>query len=161
MPSRDAQRRAEAALGGAGLEQRFDRHSLVSLRAAVAAHGDRFGLVGDRLADLLLVAHELASNAIQHGGGGGRLRLWCRDGTIYCLVDDSGGGFAGATHAGLLTPQPDAARGRGLWLVRRLADEITIQTGAAGTSVTATIAVNDRPGDGGYSNGGVQSSGMR
>src|SRR5690349_2570692 len=76
-----------------GLEQRFDRTNLVSLRSAVAAHGSALGLAPHRVDDLVLVAHELASNAVRHGGGGGRLRVWRVDGSVYCEVADVGGGF--------------------------------------------------------------------
>src|SRR5690349_7412786 len=76
-----------------GLEQRFDATNLVSLRSAVAAHGSALGLAARQVDDLVLVAHELASNAVRHGGGGGRLRVWRVDGSVYCEVADVGGGF--------------------------------------------------------------------
>ena len=50
-----------------GMEQRFDATSLVSLRSAVAAHGSALGLADGRVADLVLVAHELATNALKYG----------------------------------------------------------------------------------------------
>jgi anti-sigma regulatory factor (Ser/Thr protein kinase) len=125
-----------------GLDQGFDRDSLVSLRSAVAAHGDRLGVNGDRLSDLLLIAHELASNAIIHGGGRGRLRLWGGDGRVHCRVEDRGGGFAAsAAEAGRQTPAIGAANGRGLWLVRQLADHVEIDTDARGTSITAVLEI--------------------
>src|SRR2546430_17013587 len=58
------------------LEQEFDDGSLYALRAAVAAHASRAGLSEGRTGDLVLVVHELAANAIRHGAGHGRLRLW-------------------------------------------------------------------------------------
>lgn len=122
------------------LEQAFGGSTLVALRATVAAHGDRLGAAGPKLDDLLLIAHELATNAIQHGGGRGVLRLW-RDGKVaYCSVRDWGGGF-NAGDAGRQAPAPGAARGRGLWLVRQLADQVAISTGETGTTITATLLV--------------------
>lgn len=148
----DSPRPLQAAGGGTGavderfgLEQPFDRDGLVALRAAVAAHGDRLGVVRDRLTDLQLIAHELASNAIQHGGGRGHLRLWRAGGTAYCRVRDSGGGFAGAAEAGLERPPAGAPSGRGLWLVRQLADEVAIEADSEGTSVTASLRLADGP----------------
>ncbi len=127
------------SVGSTGLDQPFEKGSLVALRSAVAAHGDRLGLAGTQLDDMLLIAHELASNAIQHGGGRGRLWLWRQDGTARCRVVDWGNGLAVGVDAGLTVPTVGAVRGRGLWLVRQLADEVELQTGDGGTSVTATI----------------------
>lgn len=129
------------------LELAFGLENLISLRAAVAAHGDRFGLSSHRLADLLLVAHELASNAIRHGGGSGRLTMWCEGDAAYCRVSDSGGGFSGANEAGLETPIVGAPSGRGLWLVRQLADEVVITSDGNGTTVTALLHVHGRDAD--------------
>jgi anti-sigma regulatory factor (Ser/Thr protein kinase) len=112
---------------------------LALLRGEVAAHGDRLGLPTERLSDLLLVAHEMASNAIQHGGGHGRLHLWCQDGVVYCRVADSGPGFSTALRLGVRAPATGAQRGRGLWLIRQLSDEVDIQTGPGGTVVTIAM----------------------
>jgi serine/threonine-protein kinase RsbW len=125
--------------GESGLEQPFDGGGLVSLRGAVAAHGDRLGLSPERLDDLLLIAHEMASNAIRHGGGRGRLRLWRRRDEVFCRVEDWGRGLAAGLNAGREIPAPGAASGRGLWLIRQLADDVHIRTGPAGTAVTATV----------------------
>lgn len=45
-------------------------------RSAVSAHATHAGLAEGRVYDLVAAAHELAANAVQHGGGAGRLRLW-------------------------------------------------------------------------------------
>src|ERR1700760_3343521 len=72
------------------LEQDFDVGSLFALRAAVSAHAAAAGLTGNRLYDVVTVAHELAANAVRHGAGHGRLRLWVRDGVLHCEVSDDG-----------------------------------------------------------------------
>src|SRR5262249_60052438 len=51
------------------LDQLFDSEGLYGLRSAVAAHGSAFGLSEPSVSDLVLVAHELATNAVRHGGG--------------------------------------------------------------------------------------------
>jgi anti-sigma regulatory factor (Ser/Thr protein kinase) len=114
-----------------GLEQRFDATNLVSLRSAVAAHGSALGLPASRVHDLVLVAHELASNAVRHGGGSGRLRVWRLDGSVYCEVADAGGGFLFSNPE--RRPDVNATGGRGLWIIARLADDVRVESGEQGT----------------------------
>ncbi len=123
------------------LDQPFERDSLVSLRSAVAAHASRLGLRDDLVDHVVLVAYELASNAVRHGAGHGRLRLVAVDGAIGCTVTDEGGGFPDAEHAGLARPEPTASGGRGLWLVRCLADTVEIRSDATGTTVDVRFAL--------------------
>src|SRR5438477_7936460 len=72
------------------LDQAFDGDSLFALRATVAAHGSRAGLSGGRTRDLVLAVHELAANAVRHGAGRGRLRLWTAPDRVRCEVTDGG-----------------------------------------------------------------------
>src|SRR3989442_14315536 len=72
------------------LDQVFDGDSLYALRAAVAAHGLQAGLAEGRVGDLVLAVHELAANAVCHGAGRGRLRMWYAGGTLRCEVSDDG-----------------------------------------------------------------------
>jgi signal transduction histidine kinase len=88
--------------------------------------------------DLLLVVNELCGNAIRHGGGQGRVRLWTDGYLVMCRVTDSGPGIGEAEAQGLVRPALDIAGGRGLWIARRLAD-LRIDTGPSGTTVTATL----------------------
>ena len=122
-----------------GLEQRFDSTSLVSLRSAVAAHGGALGLSPAQVNDLVLVAHELASNAVRHGGGGGRLRLWRIDGSVYCEVADAGGGYLYRRPE--RRPDLDATGGRGLWIIVRLVDGMSVESSDSGTTTLVEIRV--------------------
>src|SRR6202012_1926616 len=72
------------------LAQDFDVGSLFALRAAFSPHAAAAGLAGNRLYDVVTVAHELAANAVRHGAGQGRLRLWIRDRVLHCEVSDAG-----------------------------------------------------------------------
>ena len=114
------------------LEQAFDGDSLYALRAAVAAHGSQAGLSEGRTRDLVLAVHELAANAVRHGAGQGRLRLWAAHDAVRCEITDEGA--PDETDAALWQAEP----GHGLWLVRRIADSASVQSGASGT-VAAVI----------------------
>src|ERR1700750_528185 len=72
------------------LDQAFDSDSLYALRAAVAAHGSQAGLSDGRTRDLVLAGNDLAANAVRHGAGQGRLRLWAADDAVRCEVTDQG-----------------------------------------------------------------------
>ena len=92
------------------LDQEFDSGNLYALRAAVQAHAGQAGLSEDRTSEVVLAVHELAANAIAHGAGHGRLRLWDLNGSLTCEIVDIGrpGATASADSA---APWP-AADGR-------------------------------------------------
>ena len=46
------------------------------LREAVLAHATAAGMPEARAADVMLVVHELAANAVRHGAGASHLRMW-------------------------------------------------------------------------------------
>jgi anti-sigma regulatory factor (Ser/Thr protein kinase) len=118
-------------------KQGFDSDGLFALRSAVAAHTAT--LADQSTVDtMVLVAHELASNAVRHGGGTGRLRLWLSGGALHCEVSDAGPGLPDPELAGRTLPAPALPGGRGLWLVRNMAD-LRIVSSPKGTTVTATV----------------------
>jgi anti-sigma regulatory factor (Ser/Thr protein kinase) len=124
---------------GPDLDQPFDAQGLYALRATVAAHAGRLGIAQEASERLLIVASELAANAIRHGGGRGRLLLWLADDRVYCQVSDEGPGIADAS-VGTEPPDPaGAGGGRGMWICRRLAEELIIEPGR-GAVVTAVLA---------------------
>jgi anti-sigma regulatory factor (Ser/Thr protein kinase) len=132
-------------VGPAFLEQAFDSGSLYVLRAAVAAHAAAAGLSRSRVYNVVAAAHELAANAILHGAGRGRLRLWADGAFLYCQVSDDGPARSG-------DHQPTGAAawrredGHGLWVVGEVADQLSIDHGPAGTTATAAFALGLPPG---------------
>jgi anti-anti-sigma factor len=140
-------RQSTAARNGEppALEQAFDGDSLFALRATVAAHGSRAGLSEGRTRDLVLAVHELAANAVRHGAGQGRLRLWAAPDGVRCEVIDGGavGDSSGteATDAALWHVEP----GHGLWLIRRIADGASVQSDPSGTVAAVSFRL-DTPG---------------
>jgi anti-anti-sigma factor len=126
------------------LDQAFDGDSLYPLRAAVAAHGSQAGLSEGRTRDLVLAAHELAANAVRHGAGQGRLRLWATPEGVRCEVTDDGaadGPGVESAEAALWHVEP----GHGLWLVRRIADGASVQSDPSGTVAAVSFRLG-RPG---------------
>jgi len=119
------------------LDQEFDDDALYGLRSAVAAHASQAGLPEGRVGDLVTAAHELAANAVVHGPGHGRLRLWKYSEAVHCQISDTGNGAAGAGDPALWGVRP----GSGLWLVRRLVDHMNLQTGPYGTIATISITL--------------------
>lgn len=100
----------------APLDQAFDGGSLYALRAAVAAHADAAGLSQSRVYEVVAAAHELAANAVQHGAGHGRLRLWADSTSVYCQVSDDGPANSGHEQSAASSTQPwPAKHGHGLW----------------------------------------------
>lgn len=122
------------------LDQPFDAGGLAALRASVAAHGDDLGVPVAALDNLVIISSELATNAVRHGGGSGRLLLWRNGGEVVCQVIDGGTGLI-APAAGMRLPEPTAVGGRGLWLCRQLADTLVIESSPLGSTVTAAITL--------------------
>src|SRR6516164_6169221 len=94
-PGGGAGRAAQASALTPLLDQEFDPGTLYALRAAVQAHAAQAGLSEDRVGEVVLAIHELAANAIAHGAGHGRLRMWERAGALSCEIVDAGPAGAG------------------------------------------------------------------
>jgi anti-sigma regulatory factor (Ser/Thr protein kinase) len=157
-PAAGVGRAAPASAQALLLDQEFDSGTLYALRAAVQAHAGQAGLSEERVGEIVLAVHELAANAIAHGAGHGRLRMWERAGALSCEIADAGPGGAGRPTgpspggAGRPTgpseaadPWP-AADGHGLWLVRQVADQLDLRSGPRGTRAVVTFAL-PRPED--------------
>jgi anti-sigma regulatory factor (Ser/Thr protein kinase) len=126
------------------VDQPFDADGLYAMRATVAAHATNLG-AGPVLVDqLLIVASELATNAIRHGGGSGRLRVWREDARLHLEVSDRGPGMPDPT-AGSKPPDQMATEGRGLWICRQLVADLRVATGLRGTTVTAVVGLDGIP----------------
>jgi anti-sigma regulatory factor (Ser/Thr protein kinase) len=69
--------------------------------------------------DFVVAVSEIVTNAIEHGSGRGRIRLWVADGELVCEVADEGAGV-GDLQTGLRPPAVSAVGGYGVWLARSL-----------------------------------------
>ncbi|MGP4003032.1 ATP-binding protein [Streptomyces sp. 8N706] len=123
------------------LELLFVGDDLPGLRLRITECAARAGLDEPRRSDFVLAVHEVACNAIEHGGGQGLLLLQRRDDTLRCRVTDNGPGFSEE----VIPPDPpgllSGEGGRGLWLTRQLTDRLEIATGAVGAVVTLVIGL--------------------
>jgi anti-sigma regulatory factor (Ser/Thr protein kinase) len=109
---------------------------------ALARHAVREVLAGldldDRQADdIMLVASELVTNAVEHGERPARLELDHDDGRLTMRVFD-----AGETAPELRVPSPREARSRGLQLVERLATRWGYRRCEGGKYVWAVFLLN-------------------
>ena len=150
------------------LDQQFDETTLHILREAVLAHAVAAGMADGRAADVMIAVHELAANAVRHGGGAGRVQMRVTGGDLIFQVSDPGtasrnghspGGTVRGQHRGTAAaaePWPFQP-GHGLWLVRRLANRISVASGPTGSQVTAVFAMvpSDIP-DGPAGSGGTR-----
>ena len=145
-------RRSGPARGTAGaappvLDVAFDSGTLSLLRARVQAQADQAGFPAGRAVDVVLALHELAANAVRHGAGAGRLRIWRRAGAWLCQVEDgdplpSGDPFADGDVPGLAVMNTwQAVPGHGLWVVRQVGDQLQVRSGPDGTRATVTFGL--------------------
>lgn len=125
----------------APLDLVVDADGLYAMRASVLAHAGSMGASTRTAERLLIVASELITNAIRHGGGRGRLRLWSDDTRVYCEITDRGPGIDNPDR-GHNRPDPAAVSGRGLWISRQLSDDLVITTGPDGTAVTVSLEIS-------------------
>ncbi len=135
------------------LDQCFDASSLSALRTAAQACVVQAGMPAERATDIVIALHELAANAVRHGAGSGRLRIWDRIGALYCRVDDDGeaatrsqghggAGTDGAGSAGQnLADSWPREPGHGLWLARQVADQMTLRSDSRGTIAAITFVM--------------------
>lgn len=130
------------------LDQLFDSGSLYSVRAAVEAHVTQAGMPQGRTDDMVIAIHELVSNAVRHGAGAGRLRIWHQGGELRCHIEDDGPEHPdGADDAGNVADLWPYQHGHGLWLVRHMADRMSLHSDHQGTRATVgfTLPAPDRP----------------
>lgn len=119
----------------------FDGGSVTRIRHAVVKSAANAGLSGQQLDDFVLAVNELTTNAVRHAGGRGEIRLWSAGDAVFCEVADDGEGIPRGRVDGADRPGPSATGGWGLWLARRLCDDVSIETGPAGTTVRITMRV--------------------
>ncbi len=128
------------------LDLTFTVGDLPAVRRAVAAHAGRTPLPPTRVGELVLIASELAANAIRHGGGTGRLLLRETPTGLSLQVSDDGPGLPDPAALPRQRPEPTVPGGRGMWIVRSYADTMTVTNSPDGGAVVSAL-VRHRPAD--------------
>jgi serine/threonine-protein kinase RsbW len=107
-----------------------DASDLAAVRAFVRMSALGLGLPASRVELLALAVSELTTNTLQHTSGGGRVRVWTERDQVVCDVVDGGS-------MRTFGPMPTAGsvRGRGLAIVERVSDEVSISLDPDGTRV--------------------------
>ncbi|MFI6479096.1 anti-sigma factor RsbA family regulatory protein [Nonomuraea sp. NPDC050663] len=118
---------------------RFDRSNLSEARHLAAELAVRLGFPETRLHDIRLVIAELGANSLDHGGGGGELRLWTDDDRMVCEVADSG--HIVDPLVGRRPVDPRTAGSRGLLIVNLLSDLVRVHTREGLTTIRAYFEV--------------------
>jgi serine/threonine-protein kinase RsbW len=130
-----------AVTDAARLSRPFSAATLTELRHLVHVHAQRAGLADHALDDFVMAVHELATNAVRHGGGSGRLELRRATDTLVCEVIDRGPGFPAGVPAGSTPPPAERPGGRGLWLARLFTDTLIITDGPSGVTACVTACL--------------------
>jgi anti-sigma regulatory factor (Ser/Thr protein kinase) len=108
--------------------------NLEHVRACVEADALAAGVAPERVPEVVLAAHEVAANAVTHGGGSGLMRTWTEPDHFVCEIADDGAGIPDAT-VGYL----DTTAGRGLWVTRQLTDIVEVRGRPSGTTVRLRV----------------------
>jgi anti-sigma regulatory factor (Ser/Thr protein kinase) len=113
-------------------------------RRAFATAAAAAGFEAEATDDLTLAVNELLTNAVTHGGGAARLRVWTSGADLTCVVDDAGSGVDDPL-IGYAGPTPGSPRGYGTWLARRLFDRSEFLRSPSG-GLSVLVASSADPG---------------
>ncbi|MET0191402.1 MAG: ATP-binding protein [Pseudonocardia sediminis] len=128
------------------LDAPFDRYSIRAIRDRLLSYATSCGLSGFDRYKLLLVATEIMTNAVFHGGGRGTIDVERRGDRLVLRITDHGPGIPRRHRTESPRPHPGRVRFSGLWLVRQICERVDIDSGPGGTTVLLTYALPPRAG---------------
>ena len=114
---------------------------LAGARRCGERYGRLLGMSADRVADLLLVATELATNSLAHAGGACHLAFWYEGGHVVCEARDMG--HWADPLAGRRPPASPGSGPYGLFVVNAIADLLRTHTTPDGTTIQAYLRLDD------------------
>jgi anti-sigma regulatory factor (Ser/Thr protein kinase) len=125
-------------------ELAFTANGLAALRMLVYKQAAAAGVEQEPSEDFVLAVNELATNSVQHGGGGGTLAIWTEPGALVAEVRDRG--HIDDPLVGRRSPPLDQHGGRGLWLVNHLCDLVQTRSTPNGTVVRVRMRLPEHDG---------------
>lgn len=111
----------------------FGADDLAAVRAVVRRACEAARLHPSATDDVVLAAHELAANSVQHAGGGGWLLVWDAPGALAVEVRDHG--HIADPLVGRNPLDVASENGRGIWMANQLCDLVQVRSGDHGTQV--------------------------
>jgi anti-sigma regulatory factor (Ser/Thr protein kinase) len=114
---------------------------LAGARKCGQRYGQLLGMSAARIADLLLIVTELATNSLVHAGGACRLAFWYHEGHVVCEARDMG--CWADPLAGRRPPVAGGSGSYGLFVVNAVADLLRTHTTAAGSTIQAYLRLDD------------------
>jgi len=115
------------------VELAFDASGLPAVRDVVTGRATLLEIDRDKVSDLALAVHELATNSLRHGGGRGVLRVWQEPEALVCEVHDAG--RVEDPLVGRRIPSTRQEGGRGVWMANNLCDLVQMRSSETGTTV--------------------------
>jgi anti-sigma regulatory factor (Ser/Thr protein kinase) len=88
----------------------------------------------ERVEDYVTAISEIATNAVLHAGGGGKICVWVDGDALICEISDSGPGLSDPT-AGTTPPVASPRGGYGVWMARTLCPALALTTTPVATTV--------------------------
>ena len=119
---------AEGQEAGVRVPDRLD--SIPAARAFLARLLDGWGIADDVIDDASLLASELMSNAVKHGGGVVDLQIEAEDGVLHVGVHDDAVGAPVVNRA-----SSTSSGGRWMWIVQSVAHDWGTDPDASGKTV--------------------------
>lgn len=116
---------------------------LAGARSRSGRYGRLLGMSAEKIADLKLVATELATNSLDHAGAACRLAFWYQAGHVVCEARDIGRWTDPL--AGRLPPAAAGSGPYGLFVVNAIADLLRTHTTPTGTTIHAYLRLDHVP----------------
>ena len=111
----------------------FGPDDLGTVRGVVRRSCEAARLRPSAVDDVVLAAHELAANSVQHADNGGSLLVWDEPGALVLEVRDRG--HIDDPLVGRNPLDLASEHGRGIWMANQLCDLVQVRSGAHGTQV--------------------------
>jgi hypothetical protein len=119
----------------------FRRGDIPAVRRFTEAFGSRTGIGPARLADFVLAVSEAASTVTAAGPGTARVRLWVTGRRAFCEVRGDGPLLCRTAGGAWPAGRPGEEEALRRWVLRRVADHVSVASGPDGTRVLLSLRV--------------------